>query len=216
MDESFELDAGIPGASARREGERRRRNREQRTRERHPRIGWLLLVLRGKPRDERAWDSGAEGEVSVAQGLAKRCPPPVVFLHDRRIPGSRANIDHIAVTPKGVWVIDAKNHKGKVEIRAPLFGRSTLRIKGSDKSNLVDGLAKQVGLVEAAVAGAAPVKGALCFVRADLPLLRTLKFRGYPLLYRKRLAKKLNARGRLSDERIREIAARLAERFPSA
>jgi hypothetical protein len=113
-------------------------------------------------------------------------------------------------------VIDAKNHQGKVEIRTPLFGRSTLRIKGSDKSNLVDGLAKQVAVVEEVVADRAPVHGALCFVRAELPLFRTLKFRGYPLLYRKKLAKKLNADGPLSAERVREIAALLAERLPSA
>ena len=215
MDESVDFDSGIPGASARGEGERRRRNREQRTRERHRYIGGLL-ALRKQPHHERVWGSGADGEVAVAQGLAKRCPPPVVFLHDRRIPGSRANIDLIAVTPSGVWVVDAKNHKGKVAVRTPLFGRTTLRIKSSDRSNLVDGLAKQVAVVEDVVAGTAPVHGALCFVRAELPLLRTLKFRGYPLLYCKKLAKKLNAGGPLSAERVREIAALLAERLPSA
>lgn len=36
-------------------------------------------------------------------------PAPV---HDRRIPGSRANIDHIAVAATGVWVIDTKNATG--------------------------------------------------------------------------------------------------------
>jgi hypothetical protein len=132
------------------------------------------------------------------------------------MPRSRANVDHIAIAPTGVWVIDAKNHKGKVEVRAPLFGKAKLCINGSDRSKLVDGLAKQVAAVEGVVAEGVPVHGTLCFVRADLPLLRTLKFRGYPLLYRKRLAKKLNARGSLGPERIRQIAARLADQLPPA
>ena len=216
MDEHFDFDSGFAGASARREGERRRHNREQWTRARHPRIGWLLLALQKEPQHERSWGSGADGEAAVARGLAKRCPPPVVLLDDRGMPGSRANIDHIAVAPTGIWVIDAKNHKGKVEVRTPLFGRAKLRINGRDQTKLADGLGKQVAAVEAVVAGAAPVHGAFCFVRADMPLLRTLKFRGYPLLYRKKLAKKLNSRGSLSAERIREVAALLADRFPSA
>ena len=30
-------------------------------------------------------------------------------------PGSRANIDHVAITRSGVFVIDAKNYTGKVQ-----------------------------------------------------------------------------------------------------
>ena len=216
MDEHVEINSGLAGASARREGERRRRNREQRTRERWGPLSGPILRLQGQPAHERAWGSGADGELAVAQGLAKRCPPPVLFLHDRRMPRSRANVDHIAIAPTGVWVIDAKNHKGKVEVRTPLFGKAKLCINGSDRSTLVDGLAKQVAAVKDVVADGVPVHGTLCFVRADLPLLRTLKFRGHPLLYRKRLAKKLNARGPLHPERIRQIAARLADQLPPA
>ena len=139
-----------------------------------------------------------------------------MLLHDRCIPGSRANIDHLAVAPSGVWVIDAKKYNGKVEVRNPLFGQAKLLINGRDKSKLADGLAKQVALVEEVVRDDAPVRGVFCIVDADLPLLRTLSFRGYPLLYRKKLAKKLSVEGPLPDGRVRELAARLAERFPSA
>ena len=38
----------------------------------------------------------------------------IAVLHDRRIPGSKANIDHIAITAAGIWVIDAKRYKGDV------------------------------------------------------------------------------------------------------
>lgn len=40
----------------------------------------------------------------------------VIVLHDRRIPGTRSNIDYIAITRSGgVWAIDAKNYTGKVQ-----------------------------------------------------------------------------------------------------
>lgn len=113
-----EIDLGAPGASARREYERRRRKREAATRERHPRIGNLLLRLKSPPASEVAWNTGADGEETLAAHLAKRCPEAIV-LHDRRIPGGRANIDHLATAPSGVYVIDAKRYRGKIEVRRP-------------------------------------------------------------------------------------------------
>jgi len=38
-------------------------------------------------------------------------------LHDRRVPGTKANIDHVAVGAGAVWVIDAKRYQGLVEHR---------------------------------------------------------------------------------------------------
>jgi len=46
----------------------------------------------------------------VAAALDNCCRPEVVVLHDRAIPGSRANIDHIGIGPTGVWVIDTKRY----------------------------------------------------------------------------------------------------------
>lgn len=148
--------------------------------------------------------------------LAARCTESVCLLHDRGIPGSRANIDHLAVTPTGVWVIDAKKYKGKVEIRRPLFGDARLVVNGRDRSKLADGLAKQVAAVRAAVDPRIPVLGAFCMVDAELPILRTLRFRGYPLVGRRKLAKILNAPGALPDFEVRALAALLGERFRAA
>lgn len=141
------------------------------------------------------------------------------LLHDRRIPRSRANIDHIAIARSGVWVVDAKRYKGKVAVSRPLFGKAKLTIAGRDKSTLMDGLAKQVGLVSSVVAEMAPsvpVHGALCFVDADLPMVGTLSFNGYPLLYPKALAKRMRADGPLDAEQLRAVAAGLARGFPPA
>lgn len=181
-------------------------------------MGGLTLRLQDEPGHERAWARGAGGEEAVARRLATYCNPEVIVLHDRRIPGRRGNIDHIAVAPSGVWVVDSKRYKGKVAIRKPLFDKPKLTIGGRDRTKLVDGLSAQVAVVEevmAAVRPGTPVHGALCFVDTDLPLLGTPSFNGYPLLHPRRLAKRLNAEGPLATHDVRSVAAQLASRFPS-
>src|SRR3954454_24729381 len=133
---SDDTDRGTAGASARREHERRRANREKRVRDKHPRIGGALLALRDDPTHEAVWARGARGEEHVAKFLAKYLDDGVLVLHDRRIPGSRANIDHIAVARSGVWVIDSKRYKGKVAASKPLFGKAKLTVAGRDKTKL--------------------------------------------------------------------------------
>lgn len=214
-----EIDTGTAGASARREHERRRANREQRLRDKHPRTAGLRLALSDGPTHEQVWARGAVGEEHVAKCLAKYLNDDVVVLHDRRIPRTRANVDHIVIAPSGVWVVDSKRYKGKVAVNKPLFGQAKLTIAGRDKTKLVDGLAKQVALVEAVMSELAPgipVRGALCFADADLPLLSKLTFNGYPLLYPKPLAKRINANGPLAADRVRSLAAELASHYPSA
>lgn len=139
MPDSGNLDLGTPAASARRQHERRRAAREAATRERHPHIGKLLLRLGEPPAHERSWRTGAIGEEEVARHLAADSPE-VPVLHDRRMPGSRANIDHIAIAPSGVLVIDTKRLKGKVEVRKPLCGSEKLLVAGRDKTKLVESL----------------------------------------------------------------------------
>jgi Nuclease-related domain len=209
---------GVAGASARREFERRRSAREARTRAEHPHIGGLLLALQEAPQHETAWARGAEGESRVAASLAKRVHAGVVLMHDRAIPGTRSNIDHIAVASSGVWVIDAKRYSGKVAIRRPLFGRRRLTIAGRDVTRLAEGLAGQVEVVRAVVdeiGGGVPIQGCLCFVDADLSMLGTLILDGFVLAYPKGLSARINARGPVPDARVREIARKLAERLPA-
>lgn len=218
-DETWLDTTGTAGASARREYERRRANRERRVRERNPRTASLRLALGDPPGHETAWARGAAGEERVAELLARHLDDEVVVLHDRRIPLSRANIDHIAIARSGVWVIDAKRYNGKASVSRPLFGTAKLTIAGRDRSRLVEGLARQVALVEAIVAQLAPavaVRGALCFVDTELPLLKTLTFRGYPLLHAKGLAKRVNGAGPHADEELRLLAAEIGRRLPAA
>lgn len=216
-----ELDRGHPGASVAREYRRRRHNREARTRMSHPRIGGLLLALRGTPRHESAFHLGELGEKAVAASLERRTAGgPAIILHDRRMPGGRGNIDHLAIAPTGVFVIDAKNVNGKVRVANPLLGAAKLLVGGHDRTKLIDGLDRQVrvvrGVLTARGHGDVPVQGVLCFTSADLPLLGISKIRGHHLLYRKALAKRLNKHGPLEPPVIDALANVLVVALPSA
>ncbi|MFL5899754.1 MAG: nuclease-related domain-containing protein, partial [Solirubrobacterales bacterium] len=160
-----DLDLGTAGAAARRELERRRVRREGKTRDAHPHLGGLLLKLQAPPQSEKSWETGAVGEEALGAHLAARCPDAVV-MHDRGMPGSRANIDHIAVAPSGVFVIDSKRYKGRIEVRKPLFRDAVLVIKGRKRTKLVEGLGRQVQAVEkglAIVEQDLAVHGCFCF-----------------------------------------------------
>ena len=108
--------AGVAGGSAHREHQRRKSNRETRVKDRFGRrLGGAILAITDEPQSTRAWATGARGEEKLAKALEGI--DGLRVLHDRRVHGSRANIDHIAVAPAGVFVIDAKHYAGKIEIR---------------------------------------------------------------------------------------------------
>ncbi len=204
-----------------REYERRKNNRESRTREAHPRIGGLLLALREPPQHESAFHRGDLGEQAVAQSLEQRIADgPAIILNDRRMPGGRGNIDHLAVVPTGVFVIDAKDIKGAVRVARPLFRAEKLLVSGRDRTKLIDGLDRQVAVARNALDDNGhpdvPVQGVLCFTKADLPVLGTLKMRGHLLLYRRALAKRLNANGPLGPPTIDALGHALAAALPPA
>jgi hypothetical protein len=215
-----ELDRGRPGASVAREHQRRKSNRETRTRETHPRIGGLLLALRGTPRQETAFRRGELGEQAVAASLERGTKGPAIVLHDRCMPGGYGNIDHLVIAPTGVFVIDAKDIKGKVRVENPLFGAARLMISGRNRTKLIHGLDRQVAAVRHALAGNGhadvPVQGVLCFTKADLPLLGTLKMRGHLLIHRRALIKRLNTSGPFDSSVIDTLARTLAGALPPA
>jgi hypothetical protein len=216
-----QLERGRPGASAAREHRHRRSNREARTRMDHPLIGGLLLALRSEPQHESAWLQGALGERAIASYLERRTANgPAMILYDRRMPGSRANIDVLAVAPTGVYVIDAKAIKGKVRVAKPLFSAERLLIEGRNRTKLIDGLDRQISAVRDVLSDAGhpdvPVCGVLCFTKADFPLLGTLEIRGHRLHHRRALAKRLDRKGALTPTAIGALAGELAAALPPA
>jgi hypothetical protein len=76
----------------------------------------LERQLRNVRQRRQAWEAGVAGEERVA-ALLGELPPGWRVLHDRRkAPRSPANIDHIAIGPTGVHVLDAKNWTGTLSI----------------------------------------------------------------------------------------------------
>jgi hypothetical protein len=67
----------------------------------------------------------------------------VIALHDRRVPGTKGNIDHLVVGPAGVYTVDAKRYEGKVERRdVGSFFRSyeRLYVNNRDRTKVVKGM----------------------------------------------------------------------------
>jgi hypothetical protein len=212
------------GASAQREHDKRANRRQEQVLAEHPRLGRLLLAVFDEPARTKVWEQGARGERAVAAKLDELAGSHLVALHDRRmirVDGrpSRANIDHIAVTAAGVWVIDAKTHQGTLEIRRSggLFTPRVekLVIAGRDQSKLLEGLDRQVEAVRAVLAevGAdVPVRGALCFVGTELPWFGDT-IAGVPLVGRRGLGKLMKSPGALTESERNALARYLESRF---
>jgi hypothetical protein len=66
--------------------------------------------------DAVAWRRGAAGERRTARLLAVLERHGWAVLHDLAIPGSRANIDHVVIGPGGVFVIDSKHYRGRLQL----------------------------------------------------------------------------------------------------
>lgn len=217
--------SGSAGASAHREYERRRARREERVRAAHPKIGGFLLAISEEPQSTRAWAAGARGEVVLGKLLDSLARRGVRILHDRRIPRTKANIDHIAVGSASVFVVDAKRYKGRPRLRVDgglLRPRVERLIVGSrDQTKLVAGVHKQVELVRAALVEAGltnvPVRGALCFVDADWPLLGgSFVIDGVSVVWPKKLADLLVADGPLDGVAMDLAHRTLDAAFPPA
>lgn len=219
------VSTGGAGASARREYERRSAKREARIREAHPRLGGLILAISEEPRSTTAWARGARGEEILGRGLDSLEPRGVRVPHDRRIPRTRANIDHIAVAPTGVHVIDAKRQRNRPALRVeggiirPRVHK--LMVGSRDCTRLVDGVHKQLDVVRETLAHAelaeVPVHGALCFVDADWRLFGgSFVISDVAVLWPRKLSERLLSPGDLSAEAVDAVHGALAHALPVA
>lgn len=154
------------------------------------------MALAGERQTTRSWATGATGEERLGGYLDSLACDTLAVLHDRRIPKSRANIDHLVITTTSIWVVDAKRYRGRPDLRIEggiLRPRTeTLMVGRRDCSALLEGMLKQVGLVRDVVGEQVPVRGALCFVEADWPLIGgSFLTQGVAVLWPRRLGKLL-------------------------
>jgi len=211
------------GASAQHEHDRRKTKREDGIRSRHPHIGGLILALSEDPQSATAWAKGAVGERKLGAGLDGLTEAGVVALHDRLIPGSKANIDHLAVTPSGVWVIDAKRYTGQVskrDVGGWLKTDVRLYVGRRDCTKLVAGMAKQVTAVRNALGvdwSEVPVHPALCFVDAEWGwFAKPFRLHEVLVAWPRALRQMLTGPGPYTPEGIEGLAAELEKRLRPA
>jgi hypothetical protein len=214
---------GRAGASARAEYERRQVRDEARRRAVFGPLAPVVRLIAGPRPSTEAWGRGAAGEERVGQWLAEAVRGRGVVLHDRAVPHGRANIDHIAVVASGVWVIDTKHLRGRLECRdvgGSFVPRPRLFVAGRDQSHLVTSARRQQALVaEALVAqeptGGALVRVALCFTGAQIGLFaRPFTLDGVLVTWPRAFARALAGRGPLAPAECRALAARLTRTFP--
>lgn len=132
---------------------------------------------------------------------------------------------HVAVTPSGVVVIDAKDYadaRVTVRRRGGLLRPPTERlfVHGLDSTRLLSALAGRQQLVARAVVRVAgpdvPVTSMLCVVNAQLPVLGTLEVQGVPVRSPRDAGRLLRRSGPFDPARRRDLWARLAEVLPPA
>jgi hypothetical protein len=218
------IELGVAGGSAQQEFDRRHGKRENRIREAHPRLGGLILAPSEDPQSTRAWQSGATGERKLGEKLA-RLGDSVVTLHDRQVPKSRANIDHIVIGPAGVYIIDTKRYpNAKIAVRRSggflSLLRTQLMVSGRNKTKLVDAMDWQIVAVRAALSDSAefadvPITAALCFIDADFPLFGTIEINEVRVRGLGGTAKLVSAPGPLDAQARVQLAQHLAAQLPA-
>ena len=213
--------ADVAGASARQMYERKHLRREEKIEQKWGRLSGVVKFLADDPQSTKAWAKGSEGERRLAAHLVRSVGDRAILLHDRRIPGSQANIDHLAVAASGVWIIDAKSYKGKVEQR-DVGGwfkvDRRLYVNGRNRSKLVNGFARQIDAVLEAIGDAeAPVNPALCFTDSDWGLFgKPFRQGGVWVTWAKDLCEKIAAPGSLDPDDVASLGERLATHLPPA
>lgn len=146
---------------------------------------------------------------------------PSRILHDRSFVGARGNIDHLAVTPNGVYVIDAEKYAGRPRLAVEgglLRPRVEKLMVGSRNcTELVDGVLEQVKVVRGVVGESVPVHGVLCFVGGDWAMFGgAFTTRTVSVLWPTKLYPQLRAPGPVDLAAIEELHRTLAVELPAA
>jgi hypothetical protein len=184
-----------------------------------------VIAWQDKPSRARSWSRGAEGERIVGARLDQlQQEGLIVALHDIRVPRSSANVDHVAVAPSGIHVIDAKYYKNQqieiVDRGGWLKTDLQLRVARRNRTGLIDKLAKQILTVDAVTQDLrlpTVVTPVLCFVDALWGVFKKEhKLNGVHIVPPPRLERLLRRTGPLTAAQIQETGDRLRERLRPA
>ena len=174
-----------------------------------------MVPVTSAPKPSRAWGDGARGDELLGQVLADLAG--VVVLHDRRMARTRANVDHIVIGPRGLFVVDAKRYAGRIGIhnKGSLFRADyRLYVGRRDCSALAEKVVWQAKVVlEALQAGGVealpPITPVLCFVDGDWPLINPPSTFGGVRLENERSIRRLVSQGPAKEAKAIEWATRV-------
>lgn len=180
-----------------------------------------LLALRSS----RGRQPGATGQAdsSIRAFLQSAAGFGVLSLHDRRMPGRRGRIAHVALGAGGVYVIDvvrAKNAAVEVQELDDLDPDAReLVVDGRPMTDAViatQGRAAIVrGLLDEVQLTTVPTIGVICFVDASVPSDADLAVAGIRVVDRTGLSALVGSDGALDEESRETLLEYLSERLPA-
>lgn len=167
--------------------------------------------------DAARWRMGATGERRTGRHLnLLRLHRGWRVLHDRQLPGTRANVDHLVITPDGTVInVDAKVRTGRVKYNPR---RNYLQIGRTSGYQLVDSTVfeteRLAETLQAHLGRPVPVRAALAVHRAQLPTWREITLKGVRVLPARAVRGWLLAQAGRPTPAGQEIAAACERLFP--
>lgn len=225
LEVSLGLGLNGPGAGAARIADAASRRHAERLLAAYPMLGERLLENAKPPKQTKAWIRGADGERIVGKALdALVRDGRIEVLHDRVVPGTYSNFDHIVIGPRRITVIDAKHYQGAT-IRIKKIGSTrALYVDGQDAGHLIDGVrAQQAKLSDMLGPEFEEVlEASLAFVGANHGTLGTFGCRGVYCTTTKEVVARAafsgwvpgNPKLKFEADQRREIRDRIAAAFP--
>jgi len=177
----------------------------------------------GALQPSRKWVNRAEDDRRAIARLQLIENQGLIVLNDRRIPGSKASIKLIAISPAGVFVIDAKGYKGLVHTKrsGPIrsLGPTELHVGRRNCTPAVDGLASQVEIVRSAVSSApwgseVPVHALLCLTRAEWGFASPIEVSDVWVGWPRVMVGRLQAPEVMDSPTVQEVSELISERLP--
>lgn len=168
--------------------------------------GVSALSATARHRDDGGSGDGGSGDLAVEDTdvratLDALWTCDVRALHGRRVPGSQDTIDHVAVSPAGVWVVDVVREPGRPRVlpgTGPLRRRGERLVVGRRPcSRPLDGVLRHADLVRDVLGPEVAVHAALCLVGTDWSRVEAadLEARGVAVLGPRRLEEVLTRPG---------------------
>ncbi|MGW2255411.1 nuclease-related domain-containing protein [Kitasatospora sp. NPDC001660] len=158
-------------------------------------LGWLVALAQA-PQSTTAWRSGAEGERATERLLRPLARRGWHVLHDRALPFTRANVDHLVVGRRGLFAVDSKNWQAR-GARVQFDGRTGTLWYGRQETNKTVTTAQWEATRAASAIGArlgspVTVSAIVCVHGAPVGRTGILTVGGVTILEARRLRRHLN------------------------